>query len=133
MDRQDGIRPDTPNEAYHHFGQGEVGAVEGQVGDADFGDLVADGAFEEVAEGMQEEVGESREVEGPEGDGGEEGQDPKERRAPMKPARKKLPSTISHKTPGGCGARYVLGRTCKRIRTGNRRSTIKGTGSQKSS
>ena len=54
--------------------------------DADFGDLVAGGAFEDVAEGMQEEVDESREVEGPEGEVGEEGQDPKERRAPMKPS-----------------------------------------------
>ena len=86
MDHQDGISPQPHSKAYLPSGPGRVGAVEGQDDEEDFDDLVASGAFEDDAKGMQEEISESREVGGLREDDYEEGQDPSERKAPMKPS-----------------------------------------------
>ena len=55
-----------------HSGQGEVGAVGGQVDERDFEDLVAGGAFGE-REGEQEKIEEGQVVEGPDDTAGQEG------------------------------------------------------------
>ena len=86
MDHQDGISPQSHSKTDLPSGPGRVSAVEGQDSEEDFDDLVASGAFEDDAEGMQEVISESRDVEGPREDDGEEGQDPRERKAPMKPS-----------------------------------------------
>ena len=86
MDHPDGISPQSHSNTDLPSGPGRVGAVEGQDDEEDFDDLVASGAFEDDAEGMQEEISESRDVKGPREDDREEGQDPRERKAPMKPS-----------------------------------------------
>jgi hypothetical protein len=84
LDHQDGISPQPHSQTYLPSGPGRVGAVEGQDDEEDFEDLVASGAFEDDAKGMQEEISGSREVGGLREDDDEEGQDPSERKAPMK-------------------------------------------------
>ena len=81
LDHQDGISPQPHSKTYLPSGPGRVGAVEGQVDEEDSADLVASGAFEEDAEGMQEEISESRDVEGPREDDKEEGQDPRRKKS----------------------------------------------------
>ena len=73
MDHQDGISPQPHSKTYLPSGPGRVGAVEGQDDELDFDDLVASGAFEDDAEGMQEEISEGRDVEGSREDDREEG------------------------------------------------------------
>ena len=86
MDHQDGISPQPNSENPLHSGPGRVGAVEGQADEDDFDDLVASGAFEDVEESAQEQVEEGQRIDGPTGQDGGEGQDPRERRAPVKPS-----------------------------------------------